>query len=77
MRKWTRTWDEHDVVTPNKPLPAYPYLDVLHQLFLSESRLFVEKSRTVLATWFFAGECLHYVMTHQPAHRLPIRRWIR
>jgi phage FluMu gp28-like protein len=67
MRKWTRTWDEHDTVSPYKPLPDYEYFDVLHHLFRFESRLFVEKSRTVMATWFFAGECLHYVMTHQPA----------
>jgi phage FluMu gp28-like protein len=67
MRKWTRSWDEHDTVNPYKPLPDYRYFDVLHHLFLTESRLFVEKSRTVMATWWGAGECLHYVMTHQPA----------
>jgi phage FluMu gp28-like protein len=67
MRKWTRSWDEHDTTSPNKPIPGYEYFDVLHQLFLAESRLFVEKSRTVMATWWGAGECLHYVMTHQPA----------
>jgi phage FluMu gp28-like protein len=67
MRQWTKSWDEHDATNPYKPLPDYKYFDVLCHLFLTESRLFVEKSRTVMATWFFAGACLHYVMTHQPS----------
>jgi len=36
-------------------------------LFTDEDRLFVEKSRTMMATWWGVGECFHYVMTHQPA----------
>lgn len=67
MRKWTKTWDEHDTVRPYKPLPDYRYFDQLHKLFHAEDKLFIEKSRTVMATWWACGECLHYVMTHQPA----------
>ena len=67
MRKWTKTWDEHDTVQPYKPLPNYEYFDYLHQLFIEKPALFVAKSRTVMATWWGSGECLHYVMTHQPA----------
>lgn len=67
LRKWTRTWDEHDIQQPYKPFPDWQHFDVLHRLWMDESKLFVEKSRTVMATWFGAGECLHYVMTHQPA----------
>jgi hypothetical protein len=67
MRKFTKTWDEHDTILPYKPLPDYPYFDALHDLWEQESELFVKKSRTVMATWWGSGECLHYVMTHQPA----------
>jgi hypothetical protein len=67
LRKFTKTWDEHDTEQPHKPLPDDKYFDLLHKLFIEESTLFVEKSRTVMATWWGSGECLHYVMTHQPA----------
>jgi hypothetical protein len=67
MREWTETWDEHDVVHPYKPFPDYAYFDVLHTAFHREAKLFVEKSRTVMATWWACGETFHYVMTHQPA----------
>jgi len=65
MRKFTKTWDEHDTEQPYKHLPDYKYFDVLSELFREESSLFVKKSRTVMATWWGSGECLHYVMTHQ------------
>jgi hypothetical protein len=67
MRQWTRTQDDKDLSTPYKPFPDWPYFDFLHKLFMEESRLFVEKSRTMMATWWGAAECFHYVMTHQPA----------
>lgn len=67
LRKWTKTWDEHDVEEPYKPFPDWKHFDVLHHLWVTESKLFVEKSRTVMATWWGAGEAFHYVMTHQPA----------
>jgi len=67
-RKWTKTWDEHDTVTPYKPFPAdSPVFDYLHKLFVEEDKFFLEKSRTVMATWWMSIECLHYVMTRQPA----------
>jgi len=67
MRRWTQTQDDKDLSTPYKPFPDWPYFDFLHKLFMKEPRLFVEKSRTMMATWWGAGECFHYVMTHQPA----------
>lgn len=67
MRLWTKTWDEKDTANPYKPLPDYKYFDYLHHLFITEEKLFIKKSRTVMATWWASGECLHYVMTHQPA----------
>jgi len=67
LRKFTKTWDEHDIERSYKPFPDWQYFDLLHHLWMTEAKLFVEKSRTVMATWWGAGECLHYVMTHQPA----------
>jgi hypothetical protein len=67
MRKWTKTWDEHDTLNPFKPLPDYPYFDELHRLFSAENTLFIKKSRTMMATWWACGECMHYVMTLQPS----------
>jgi hypothetical protein len=62
----TRTKDEQDPVAPYKPFPNYEYFDILHAWFLAEPILFVEKSRTMMASWWAAAETLHYVMTHQP-----------
>ena len=67
LRTSTRTRDDKDPANPYKPFPNWPCFDVLHDYFLREPVICVEKSRTMLATWFGAGECLHYVMTHQPA----------
>jgi hypothetical protein len=67
MRQWTKTWDEHDTLNQFKPLPDYEYFDALNKLFHEEDKLFIEKSRTVMATWWACGECVHYVMTRQPA----------
>jgi hypothetical protein len=36
-------------------------------MWMKEPFLFVEKSRTMLISWWSAAETLHYVMTHQPA----------
>lgn len=67
MRRWTRTWDEQDLANPHKPFPEYKYFELLHDLWLSEDALFIEKSRTVMATWWAVAECFHYVMTNHPA----------
>lgn len=67
LRTATRTRDDKDSVNPYKRFPDWPCFDVLHDYFSRESVICVEKSRTMLATWWGAGECMHYVMTHQPA----------
>lgn len=67
MREWTKTWDEHDVDTPFKKLPDYGYFEELHKLWESEEVLFMEKSRTMMATWWAVAECFHFVMTKYPA----------
>jgi len=67
LHEWTKTWDEHDTATPHKPFPQYDYFAELARLWTDERVLFVAKSRTMMATWFFAAMALHHVMTHQPA----------
>jgi len=59
--------DEHDTVKPHKPFPEGAHFDYLHKLFVEEDKLFIEKSRTVMATWWVVVESFHYVMTHQPS----------
>jgi hypothetical protein len=66
-REITKTLDEQDPNHPYKHFPDWPFLDALHKVWLKEPFLFVEKSRTMMASWWAAAETLHYCMTHQPA----------
>lgn len=67
MRHCTQTLDEQTPDDPYKPFPVdREYHDALHQLWLREPILFVEKSRTMMTSWWAAGECTHMVMTRQP-----------
>ena len=61
----TKTKDEQDPENPYKPFPDYPYFRDVYACWLAEPILFVEKSRTMMLTWLFAGLCLHYAMTHK------------
>lgn len=65
LKHHTRTKDEQDADNPYKPLPDYEYFGELYRWWLSEPVLFVEKSRTMMVTWFFAGMCLHQAMTRE------------
>jgi hypothetical protein len=67
MTKWTRTRDDQDQQNPYKPLPRKAYFEVLHQDWLREPVLYIEKSRSMITSWWAAAETLHYVMTHQPS----------
>lgn len=67
MRHGTKTLDEQDHENPYKPFPNYECFDWLYQLWKREPILFIEKSRTMMQTWFFAALCLHWIMTHQPS----------
>lgn len=62
MRKCTRTRDEQDEAEPYKPFPERAYFDELHAAWLNEPVLLVEKSRTMMLTWWGAGECLWLAM---------------
>jgi hypothetical protein len=63
----TQCRDLQDQQNPFKPFPRTPYFGVLHRMWLAEPILFIEKSRTMLVSWWSAAETLHYCMTHQPA----------
>lgn len=67
MRYGTKTLDDQDPKNPYKPFPNKPYFDELHRLWEAEPILFIEKSRTMMATWFFAAEFLHEAMIRQPS----------
>ena len=66
-RHWTKTRDEQDPVNPYKPFPPYPYFEMLHKISEKEPVLFIEKSRTMMCSWFSIAEDLHFIMTHPPA----------
>jgi hypothetical protein len=69
LQNQTRTKDEQDKEHPYKPFPPYKYFEMLYAAWLAEPVLLIEKSRTMMLTWFFAGLCLHYAMTN-PASRV-------
>jgi len=62
---YTRTLDEQDAVHPYKPFPDYPYFHYIYEAWKVESTLFIEKSRTMMLTWLFAGLCLHHTMNNR------------
>src|ERR1043166_233874 len=64
---WTKTRDDQDNEHPFKPFPKAPYFRVIHELWLQERVLYIEKSRSMITSWWAAAETLHYVMTHQPS----------
>jgi hypothetical protein len=67
MWRATRTRDDQDQYRAYKPFPPKKYLNVLHNLWLREPFLFIEKSRTMMCSWWAAAETTHYIQTHQPA----------
>jgi hypothetical protein len=68
MWNHTKTCDPQDPSQSYKPFPAdRPYLKVLHKVWIKAPIMFVEKSRTMLASWWIAAETLHWVMSRQPA----------
>jgi hypothetical protein len=66
MTRWTKTRDDQDHVSPYKPLNR-PYLKLLHEQWLINSVLYLEKSRSMMGTWWATAEAIHSVMTHPPA----------
>jgi hypothetical protein len=67
MTRWTKTRDDRNPDRPYKPMPRHSYLKVMHEIWLREPALCVEKSRSMMCSWWGVAEVLHYVMTHQPS----------
>jgi len=63
----TKTRDDQNPEHPYKPFPRREYFQRLHELAERESILFIEKSRTMMMSWWAVAEDMHYVMTHPPA----------
>jgi hypothetical protein len=70
MQNWTNTRDDQDQRNPYKRFPRAPYFKVLHEDWQREAILYIEKSRSMITSWWAAAETLHFVMTHQPAKAL-------
>lgn len=66
MSKWTKSRDDQDSLRPFKPLDR-PYLKVMHEVWLRERILYIEKSRSMVTSWWSVAETLHHIMTRQPA----------
>jgi hypothetical protein len=67
MTHWTKTRDDQDPDRPYKPMPQRPYLKAMHEIWLRERVFFIEKSRSMLCSWWGVAEVLHHIMTHQPS----------
>lgn len=67
MQHHTRTMDPQSLNQSYRPFPPRPYFKVLHKVWIKEPVMFVEKSRTMMCSWWSAAEALHWVMTRQPA----------
>src|SRR5437762_3513118 len=61
LRHHTKTLDEQDPANPFKPFPNREYHQFLTDRWLEEAILLIEKSRTMMTSWWMAGVCTHYV----------------
>lgn len=59
LRECVRTIDEHDLERPVKAFGIKPYTPILVDEYLKNSRLYVAKSRQIMATWTFSALALH------------------
>lgn len=62
LRQACFTIDEHDTEHPIKRFPIKDYTPVIVKEFLENKRLFVAKSRQIMATWHFAALALWQAM---------------
>ena len=59
----TRTKDEQDIPNPYKPFPAELYIQPLLELLDNEPVVWIEKSRTMLASWIVSAWAAHKAFT--------------
>lgn len=63
LTQCTKTRDEQDKEFPFKPFPPLPYLEPLLEVLDNEPIVFLEKSRTMMASWIVAGWAAHLAFT--------------
>lgn len=81
LQNWTETfdekWREKGLLPPYRPFPRMPYFPFLFQLFQTERRLLVAKSRDMMISWaavgFAAWKCQFFERQHVIVERSPIR----
>jgi hypothetical protein len=59
LTECTKTQDEQDLVNPFKPFPKRPYFEPILEVLQHEAVVFLEKSRTMMASWLVSGHCAH------------------
>ena len=64
MTECTETRDDQDKVAPYKPFPQLPYLPHVIDYLNHEPITFIEKSRTMMASWIVAAWAAHMAFTH-------------
>lgn len=64
MTEATKTRDEQDQQNPYKPFPHLPYLPPLLSVLDNEPIVFIEKSRTMMASWIVAAWAAWIAFTH-------------
>ena len=73
LRRWTKTYDQHwkekGLDGPNSPFPDLPYFEPIYEVWKHEPRLWICKSRTMMASWFVVGIYAHMCMT-QPGQEV-------
>jgi hypothetical protein len=62
LRQACFTIDEHDAEHPIKKFPVKAYTPIIVKEFIENKRLFVAKSRQIMATWHFAALALWQAM---------------
>lgn len=70
MQHCTKTKDEQDSEHTFKPFPDREYFRYLTHMANTNPVLAVEKSRTMMVTWWASGYCLHHIMTHPGARAI-------
>jgi hypothetical protein len=59
----TETKDEQDLTVPYKPFPKRDYFQLVYDVLENEPVTFLEKSRTMMMSWFISGYCFHRMAT--------------
>ena len=64
LTECTQTKDEQDKIQPYKPFPRLPYLSYVLDVLNNEPIVWLEKSRTMMASWLVSAWAAHTAFTH-------------